>query len=176
MFSEVWNDAVIPQYERGLEECEICENLQTDKRLLFQTKNWAVYLANNQCYFGKIIVMLRHHRSSLADLNESEWTSFHQIVKVIETMYKTLFDATLLNWECLMNGAYRNAHPQPHVHFHCIPRFRAPVYFNQKTYVDTEFGSHAIVDKVFDTSEEEIDLLFRYLKERIDRFIGGIDD
>ncbi|MCR4660712.1 MAG: TIR domain-containing protein [Clostridia bacterium] len=175
MFEEVWNDAVLPQQNDKYETCDICNNLQSNKRLLFKTKYWSIYLANNQNYFGRVIAMLNKHKGSLTDLSDEEWMQFHRIANALENIFKTLFGATLMNWECLMNGTYRKINPTPHVHFHCVPRFGKPVYFNKKTYVDTEFGSHQITDKNMEMQEEEIDALYSFLIERITPFIADID-
>ena len=175
MFTEVWNDAIpLQPDDDDMEECDMCENLKTDRRLLFRTNYWSIYLANNQNYFGRIIAMLNVHKSSLTDLSAKEWTEFHLIAKTLENIYKSLFGATLMNWECLMNGAYRKEYPKPHVHFHCVPRFARAISFNHRTYVDTEFGSHQIVDKVLEMSEDEIDALYQYLLKHIPPFLSGM--
>ena len=175
MFDEVWKDAVMPQQNEEYEPCDICENLRSDRRLLFRTKYWSVYLANNQNYFGRVIAMLNVHKGSLTELSNEEWTQFQRIAKAIENIFKSLFGATLMNWECLMNGAFRKTNPTPHVHIHCVPRFGKPIFFNKKTYVDTEFGAHQITDKIIEMQEDEIDTLYRYLTERIAPYIADVE-
>jgi len=48
----------------------------------------------------------------------------------------------MFNWTCLMNGAYKNNPPDPHVHWHARPRYSKPVVFEGIEFEDKEFGHH----------------------------------
>ena len=54
-------------------------------------------------------------------------------------MCKKLFSATMFNFACLMNNAYRD-NEKPHVHYHFIPRYKNKLNLFGKKYKDRHFG------------------------------------
>lgn len=78
----------------------------------------------------------------MADLKKEEWLDFAMLVKNLESSMKKAFHATMFNWACLMNNAYREKNPEPHVHWHFKPRYNHKVNFAGTTFEDPEFGEH----------------------------------
>jgi diadenosine tetraphosphate (Ap4A) HIT family hydrolase len=122
-------------------KCDYCRELNKDE-LIFETKFWKVVIAPDQAYLGRCYVILKRHCGDLAELENSEWSDFIEIVKKVESALKKSFNATMFNWTCLMNNAYRNDPPNPHVHWHLRPRYNHKVEFAGEVFEDPEFGHH----------------------------------
>ncbi|MFH0819828.1 MAG: HIT family protein [bacterium] len=122
-------------------KCDGCQKPNKND-LIYQTKFWKVTIASDQAYLGRCYITLKRHCGDLAELKNSEWSDFIKLVKRIESALKRSFDATMFNWTCLMNNAYQNDPPNPHVHWHFRPRYNYKVEFAGKIFEDPEFGHH----------------------------------
>ncbi len=110
---------------------------------IFETTFWQVYLAENQTYLGYCIVSLkRRDCGDLADLTAEEVLDFLELTKKFEKGVRKAFGATMFNWSCLMNLAYQNTPPNPHLHWHVRPRYDRDVIVAGVTFVDALFGQH----------------------------------
>jgi diadenosine tetraphosphate (Ap4A) HIT family hydrolase len=119
--------------------CHYCQDLNP-KDLVHQTKHWNILIADNQTYLGRCVVALKRHCEALSDLKKEEWDEFMQLVKMLEPSLKKTFNATMFNWTCLMNNAYSDKNPKPHVHWHFRPRYNHKVEFAGLVFEDLEFG------------------------------------
>ncbi len=106
-----------------------------------ETPYWIVFLAPNQSNIGTCVVALKRHYGTLEGLNDQEWLDFADIVKKLEHSLKNSFKATMFNWGALMNKDYMVENPDPHVHWHFIPRYRHQVEFEGLKFEDPYFGS-----------------------------------
>lgn len=152
---------------RGLsmENCEFCNLTSEDERWLFYTSEfWKVYLSDKQDYIGRCIVVSKRHCESLSSLSIQEWDDLKRIVNSLEDMFAKTLNATMFNWTCLMNNAYKGNNPHPHVHFHLRPRFKLPVEINNKEYYDEECACHYKNNKENKLDNEGIESLFLLLK------------
>src|SRR3989344_6640821 len=122
-------------------KCDGCQKTNKDE-LIFETKFWKIIIAPDQAYIGRCYVTLKRHCGDLAELENSEWSDFIELVKKLESALKKSFDATMFNWTCLMNNAYQHDPPNPHVHWHFRPRYRNIVKFEEDVFEDPEFGHH----------------------------------
>ena len=122
-------------------ECITCQAPNPDD-LVYETKHWRIVLAPDQSYLGRCYVTLKKHCGDLAELEREEWLDFAELVKKLEGALKKSFNATLFNWTCLLNGAYQNNPPNPHVHWHFRPRYKHRVEFAGLLFEDKEFGHH----------------------------------
>lgn len=95
-------------------QCGYCEKSNEGKDFIYETKYWRVFLWPDQGYLGRCVVVLNRHCGSLAELKPEEITDFIKIVKNLEFALKRSFNATMFNWTCLMNEAYRSNPPNPH--------------------------------------------------------------
>ena len=68
-----------------------------------------------------------------------EWQELGQLEKELERVCKKVFGATMFNFACLMNNAYRD-NEKPHVHYHFVPRYKEPLMLFDKKYKDNHFG------------------------------------
>ncbi len=107
---------------------------------LFETKNWeVVFVSWEQAFPGNCIISNKNKRESLSDLTKEEWEELGKIEKELERVCKKLFNATMFNFACLMNNAYKD-NETPQVHFHFIPRYNHELVLFNKKYVDKHFG------------------------------------
>ncbi len=121
-------------------EC-ICCKKPDENELISETKFWKVILASDQAYLGRCYVVLKR-RGDLAELNDEEWLDFRELLKRLESALRKAFNATMFNWTCLMNNAYQNKPPNPHVHWHFRPRYNHKVEFAGLVFEDPEFAHH----------------------------------
>ena len=105
---------------------------------LYESKNWEVVFVDwCQEFVGDCIIS--SNKESLSELTSEEWEELGLIEKELERVSKKLFNATMFNFACLMNNAYRD-NEKPHVHFHFIPRYKNELNILGKVYKDKHFG------------------------------------
>lgn len=105
---------------------------------LYESKNWeVVFVKWCQEFPGDCIISSK--KESLSDLTNEEWIELGKLEKELERITKKLFNATMFNFACLMNNAYRDKET-PHVHFHFIPRYDGERIIFGKKYKDKHFG------------------------------------
>ena len=82
-----------------MEYCDWCNISAKEKQwLLFSTEYWDIYLANEQDYVGRSILVLKRHCGNLSEMNMSEWGNLKEIIDCMEFCYKEILDANLCNW------------------------------------------------------------------------------
>lgn len=79
----------------------------------------------------------------MPELSEEEQKDFFSLTKKLEAFFKEEIGATMFNYSCLMNNAYRDGE-DPHVHFHFRPRYKEPVTILGYTFSDPNFGEHYV--------------------------------
>lgn len=157
-----------PTMHDPLSRCSWCNLSDRDKQwLLFETACWFVFLADEQDYIGRCILVCKRHSAALSDLTTQEWTDLKQAVDRIEACLKTALHADLCNWSCLMNSFYKSDPPVPHLHLHVRPRCKQPVLLNGNVYPDTEFAHHYDPKKKSVLREEDRMALFKHLKAHL---------
>ena len=124
-------------------ECEYCEKLKKYNfgDFILKTKYWIVFLAPQQSNIGTCVVALNRHAVDLSSLTKEEWLEFGQLVFKLEFSVKQCFDVTMYNWGSLMNASYLEEPPDPHVHWHFIPRYNHEVEFDGLIFKDPYFGT-----------------------------------
>ena len=80
-------------------------------------------------------------RIALPDITEEEQLDFFVLIKKLESFYKEKIGATMFNYSCLMNNAYRD-NETPHVHYHFRPRYKNPISILGQEFADPNFGEH----------------------------------
>jgi diadenosine tetraphosphate (Ap4A) HIT family hydrolase len=115
-----------------------------EKDFIFETPFWKVILMDDQRYLGRCVVIAQREVGDLADLNQEEILDFFDVVRKLEDLMKKAFDATMFNWSCLMNDAYLEPEPKPHVHWHMRPRYNHAVAFERESFLDPNFGYHYV--------------------------------
>ncbi len=113
-----------------------------DERYVYETEYWRIVLAADQTHLGRCLIILKNHREALADLEKEEIEDFFFIIKDLERNLKDNFSATMFNWTCLMNNAYKSSPQNPHVHWHLRPRYNKKIKFSGVVFEDVDFGHH----------------------------------
>ena len=90
-----------------------------------------------QEFVGQCIIS--GHKTSLGEMTSDEWVELGKIEKELERVCKKVFGATMFNFACLMNNAYRD-NEIPHVHYHFLPRYKNELTLFDKVYKDKHFG------------------------------------
>ncbi len=146
--------------------CDICKFVKKAENLVFETKYWVALLSNDQAYLGRCYVSLKRHCGDLAELNKNEWEDLLILIGKLEKTVKKAFNADLFNWTCLMNLAYQNDPPNPHIHWHFRPRYSHPINFNNLIFKDPEFGKHYArePERSFEVSKEMQQKIIEKLK------------
>ena len=105
---------------------------------LYKGKNWEVIFVDwCQEFVGQCIISCS--KESLSELTSEDWQELGKLEKELERVCKKLFNATMFNFACLMNNAYKT-HDKPHVHFQFIPRYKDKINLFNKIYRDKHFG------------------------------------
>lgn len=107
----------------------------------FETEYWKILLKSDQRYLGSLIIKTKEPRVSLSDITTEEQLDFFVLIMKLENFYKEKIGATMFNYSCLMNNAYRD-NETPHVHYHFRPRYKNPVTLLGQTFSDPNFGEH----------------------------------
>lgn len=154
-----------PRHHDGCEFCDLVEH--GSDYLLLSTEFWDVYLADNQNYPGRLIVVLRRHAGSLSDLTHEEWADMERLVPLCEKVLKAEIDVTCMNWTLLMNGGYGTKPYNPHVHLHGIPRYARHVDGLDTPFEDVRFGDHYTLSTAYQLTDEERRRLTEALRERL---------
>lgn len=115
--------------------------------LLFTTEYWFILLAPDQKNLGTCVIALKRYEGDLASLKDGEWQEFSEIVENLQAALKKAFNSTMFNWGCLMNASYLKNPPDPHVHWHFIPRYKEKVQFEGLTFEDPCFGFSTMKSK-----------------------------
>lgn len=106
--------------------------------ILYKSKYWeVVFVSWCQEFVGDCIISC--NKESLSELTNDEWLELGKLEKELERVTKKLFGATMFNFACLMNNAYRD-NEKPHVHFHFVPRYKNELKIFNKVYKDRHFG------------------------------------
>lgn len=123
-------------------KCFSCDPKNFDKDFIFESNYWRIHLNEEQSYLGRCVIVAKKHSASLSELPSEEWLDLLEVIKKLEKSISKAFSARMHNWSCLMNDAYQESPPNPHVHWHLRPRYEKPVNFSGKVFKDPDFGYH----------------------------------
>jgi len=122
--------------------CFACEASTNDKDFVVESQYWAWYLADEQAYLGRSVILSKRHVGSISEIFQEEWLDLQEIITKVESSLKKAFGAEMFNWTCLLNDAYKSDNPNPHMHWHVRPRYRNEIEFAGKIFTDPDFGHH----------------------------------
>ncbi len=145
-------------------ECHICP---INEYPIFETDHWKIFLSFDQFYLGRCLIIAKRHVGSLGQLNREEMIDFQNVTKKLEIGLKKAFPFTLFNWGCLMNHAFKTKPYDPHVHWHMFPRHEAPITFDGRTWIDTDFSRHYLPKGTDILSKEKLDKILTHIKQFI---------
>ena len=105
---------------------------------LYKGKYWDV-IFGDWCQEFPGYCIIGNEKESLSELTPEAWEELGKLEKELERVCTKLFDATMFNFCCLMNNAYRD-NEKPHVHYHFVPRYKNELKIFDKIYKDKYFG------------------------------------
>ena len=105
---------------------------------LYSSENFEVVF-ESWCQEFPGYCIISSKKENLSELTSEEWIEIGKLEKELERVIKKIFDATMFNFACLMNNAYRDSEI-PHVHFHFVPRYDGERFILNKKYKDRHFG------------------------------------
>ncbi len=105
---------------------------------LYKGKYWDV-IFGDWCQEFPGYCILSGKYESLGEMPSEAWLELGILEKELERVCKKVFGATMFNFTCLMNNAYRD-NETPHVHYHFFPRYKNTLLLFDKEYIDRHFG------------------------------------
>lgn len=137
-----------------------------DETIIYETDFWKVILSTDQAYLGRCIIVLKRDCEKMSNLTSDEWMDFHKnIVQKLESAFKKAFNATMFNWTCLMNNAFKDENPKPRIHWHFRPRYRDNVKFTGKQFQDLEFAHHYDRERKMIVSKDVLEKISEEVKK-----------
>lgn len=132
--------------------------------ILYKGKTWEVVFADwCQEFLGYCIISC--NKESLSDLTSDDWIELGKIEKELERVCKKVFNATMFNFACLMNNAFKD-NEKPHVHYHFVPRYKEKFKIFDKNYIDKHFG-YNFWKWALNENERQPDIFSKEEKEKI---------
>lgn len=136
--------------------------------LLLETEYWTTFLAPNQSNIGTCVIALKRRCGTLKCLKDEEWLDFGRLVKILESSLEKAFRPVMFNWGALMNADYLVENPDPHVHWHFIPRYKEKIQFEGLTFEDKYFGSSTRTIKTREVPEDVRRKIIEKIRENIE--------
>lgn len=115
--------------------------------LLFENKFWALMLRPDQITLGSTVIVSKGEATAIGDITSEAFAEFPLMCAQLEDNVRSAFGAQKFNYLALMMV-------DPHVHFHCIPRYEAAPSFAGQTYADTWWPRPADITQPMSISQE----------------------
>jgi len=131
------------------------------KSYLKEYKHWILSVSSHQHTLGCYIIIAKRNIEKVSEANGKE---LEELVKVMSDIEKALltakeFKPDRFNYLQLGNGWH-------HLHFHGIPRYETPRFFDGKEWIDKEWGKPPIwnYEKIPDEFIKKLkDAILKYL-------------
>lgn len=126
-------------------------------------KHWDLYLHENQCYLGRVFVLLKKEEGveDFVAIEGEIRDEFFQIGVDVKAALKALFQPDKMNYAALSNTS-------PAIHVHIVPRYQSTREFAGITFKDIRWGSnYAPYDRSFKLEESVLFQIRDALKENL---------
>ncbi len=125
-------------------------------------KHWDVFLHENQCYLGRVFVLLKEQNvEDFLAIDGEVRDEFFLIGKKIKLALKTLFQPDKMNYAALSNVS-------PDIHVHFVPRYKEPREFAGVVFHDSRWGkNYAPYDRSFVLDESVLLQIHDALKNNL---------
>ena len=147
-------------------KCISC-NPSDETNFIIASKFWIVTLSGDQANLGRSYIVSKRHCSSLSELNTDEWSELHGLIQKLDTTIKKAFGASMINLTCLMNTAYQESPPNPHVHWHFRPRYDHGVGVAGEQFDDPDFGRHYDRERQQRVNPKILQTILQKIKENL---------
>jgi diadenosine tetraphosphate (Ap4A) HIT family hydrolase len=139
-----------PIQDRFDPTCILCTPTEDYAATIAFTKHWKITYWMNQAYLGRSLIIAKRHFGNYEEMTNEEAEEYREILRQFLPALKKTFGATHFNVAYLMNQAYRrekpdppqkDGQPNPHFHWHVIPRYDGMRNFHGQTFEDPDFGN-----------------------------------
>jgi diadenosine tetraphosphate (Ap4A) HIT family hydrolase len=153
--------------------CISCTAPENDPCTFAVSENWKLVLHPDQTVPGSLLIVSLRHVPKLSELTPAEGIEFFEVATVVERALEDELGATMVNFSCLRNWAFReanpvppmlNGHPNPHVHWHVSPRYHSSVTICDEQFIDHQYGEQLRWEARHVTNEVQIELIRRLTK------------
>lgn len=126
-------------------------------------KHWDLYLHENQCYLGRVFVLLKEDEDveDFLAIEGEVRDEFFLIGSEIKTCLKRLFKPDKMNYAALSNTSAA-------IHVHIVPRYKEAREFAGVVFKDTRWGqNYAPYDRSFAIEESVLFNIRDALKQNL---------
>jgi diadenosine tetraphosphate (Ap4A) HIT family hydrolase len=112
-------------------------------------KHWDLYLHENQCYLGRVFLLLKDEKGvdDFLAIGEQARDEFFEIGRDLKAALAALFKPDKMNYAALSNTS-------PAIHVHMVPRYQGQREFAGVVFKDARWGqNYAPYDKSFALDE-----------------------
>ena len=129
--------------------CMPCTPSADDPGTIAFTKYWKIVLVPNQSYLGRSVVISQRHFGTYEEMTDEEAKEYRDIFRQLLPALQKTFTVTHFNVSYLMNmafniqkpdPAFKESRPNPHFHWHIIPRYDGKREFGGELFEDPDFG------------------------------------
>ncbi len=130
--------------------CMPCTPSEDDPGTIAFTKHWKIVYVPNQAYLGRTVITSQRHFGTYEEMTDEEADEYRGILREFLPAVQKTFNVTHFNVAYLMNMAYnaqkpepafKDGKPNPHFHWHVIPRYDGTREFNGEHFEDPDFGN-----------------------------------
>jgi diadenosine tetraphosphate (Ap4A) HIT family hydrolase len=131
-------------------QCILCTPPEDYFATIAFTEHWKVTLWMNQAYLGRSLIIAKRHFGSYEEMTDAEAKEYREILQQYLPALEKTFGAAHFNVAYLMNQAFRpenpdpprkEGRPNPHFHWHVIPRYDGERTFEGQSFKDPDFGN-----------------------------------
>lgn len=105
------------------------EKFKVNEYKIYETEHWAWSLRPHQATIGAGILSLKRECATLGELEQEEFSDLNNIIKVIESTLKNIYNYDVINYLMLMMM-------DKQVHYHIFPRYENSVKFLNEIWKD----------------------------------------
>ena len=149
------------------DSCELCALSADSSDLITESAHWRTFLSYNQDRLGRCLTVLKNHKRSLLELTDEEVRDWLELLHKLHPAIYKAFGPTHINITCLMNGAFQEPVPHPHVHFWSIPRYDREVEVGGVVFTDSFYPTQT--PETMDMLESERELSEEVKKEIVNK-------
>lgn len=162
------SSAFFPIGMMGLEASEAQEKrheVDYEQLKIKSYKYWDLYLHENQCYLGRVFVLLKDDKGvdDFLAIQGEVREEFFTIGEEVKASLGTLFKPDKMNYAALSNTS-------PAIHVHIVPRYKSPREFAGLVFKDERWGQNfAPYDKSFSLEESVLFQIRDALKHSLEQ-------
>lgn len=119
---------------------------------------WHLLLRPQQVTLGSLVLVCKENTECYSSISAEAAKEQHMIVQEVEHCLKSRFNYSKINYLMLMLV-------DPAVHFHIIPRYQQPVYFNNNDYQDSDWPNPPNLGKSLIIEDKHFHSLLQTLRK-----------